>query len=388
MKKILVVVSDMNTGGVTSSAINFCNELSKRGEVINFLNMGKSNKNEEKKLNKEIKHLTLKGKAVYWNLGINDLKYGSLKTKMKLFFIAILKKLTNHSEKWLNIIFYKYYIEEEYDVVVAFRQCAPCYYFVLKCTKGKKKVGFIHGDINYMGNISTWDLYFNEFDTIACVSDAVKKGFQKRYLKYKEKFITIYNMFDVERIKQQAKIKYEGVSINNKKVNIVTVARIENETKRIDIIPKVCKILKKNMNNRFHWYIIGDGPDLEKDMKLSSQLQTNDVLTFCGAIENPYFLINQASFTVLPSKTEAYGMVLVESLILGKPVIVSYYPAVKEIIKDNVTGLIVNQSIEELTEKIQLLILNKNELTILTSNLKKLKIDNDKAYKQFLKSIS
>lgn len=388
MRKILIVVSDIKQGGITTSAINFCNELIKRGEEVTFLNMGKRNIEVEKKIDKKVNILMLKGKVANWNLGINDLQNNSLKDKVKLIPVAILKKLTNHLGKWLNIIFYRYHLEEKYDVAIAFRQCAPCYYFVLNCVDANKKLAFIHGDINYMSDISSWDIYFKRFNAIACVSNSVRNGFQERYLKYKEKFITIYNMFDVERIEQQAKIKDENIYIDPMKCNIVTVARIENETKRIDIIPEVCKILKRRAYNNFHWYIIGDGPDLEKDMKLSSQLQTEDVLTFCGAMENPYFMIEESSFTVLPSRTEAYSMVVIESLILKKPIVVSHYSGVEEAVENGVTGLISNQNIEDLVEKIKLLILDKKELSRLTLNLKKIKMNNDKAYNQFLESIS
>ena len=388
MRKILIVVSDIKQGGITTSAINFCNELIKRGEEVTFLNMGKRNIEVEKKIDKKVNILILKGKVANWNLGINDLQNNSLKNKVKLIPVAILKKLTNHLGKWLNIIFYRYHLEEKYDVAIAFRQCAPCYYFVLNCIDANKKLAFIHGDINYMGDISTWDIYFKRFNAIACVSNSVKNGFQERYLKYKEKFITIYNMFDIERIEQQGKIENKNIYIDNKKCNIVTVARVENSTKRIEIIPKICEILKKSGCKNFHWYIIGDGPDLEKDKDIASKLKVNDVLTFCGAMENPYFMIEKSSFTVLSSRTEAYSMVVMESLILKKPIVVSYYPGVEEAVKNHITGLISDQSIEDLTKKIESLISNKEELLKLTENLKKMKIDNNKAYNQFLKSIN
>jgi len=37
--KILVVAPDTNVGGITTSAVNFCNELSKRGNDVYFLDM-------------------------------------------------------------------------------------------------------------------------------------------------------------------------------------------------------------------------------------------------------------------------------------------------------------------------------------------------------------
>lgn len=382
--KILVVVPDMNLGGVASSVINFCNELSDRGENVYFLNIGKKNPNLENKIEKNVKHIQLSGSATRWNLGVSDLKCASFIQKLKLIPLAIIKKLTNRSEQWLRIIFRGDCIKEEFDVVVAFRQCAPCYFFVLNCTRAKKKIAFIHGDINYMGDISSWDIYFDKFNAIACVSDAVKRGFQNHYPNLKEKFVTVYNMFNIQEIRRKAKLHNEKVYLDENICNIVTVARIENSTKRIDIIPQICAILKKYAENKFHWYVIGDGPDLEDDKILADNLKINDVLTFCGSFENPYPIMEKATFTVLPSKTEAYGMVILESIILGKPVIVSRYEAVEEVVSDGVTGLIADQSIEDLVKKIKLLISDYDMRNTLKLNIRKLEISNDVAYNQFM----
>jgi len=384
MKKILIVVPDMNLGGITTSVINFCNELIKCGEEVHFLNMGKENQQAENKIDKIVRKLKLLGNSTKWNFGVDDLKNASFIARVKLFPMAILKKVTNHSEQWLRIVFHKSIIEEEYDVVVAFRQCAPCYYFVLNCTKAKKKIAFIHGDINYMGDISSWDIYFDRFDVIACVSNAVRKGFQKRYPDFYTKFVTVYNMFNISEIRNRSCVDIKNISLDKNICNIVTVARIENETKRIDIIPKVCEILKKRVQNKFHWYVVGDGPDLAEDEILSGKLHTKDVLTFCGSMDNPYPMMKQSSFTVLPSKTEAYSMVVLESLILGKPIVVSRYAGVEEAVEDGVTGLISDQSIEDLAKKIELLILDYSMQDKLSLNITKLEISNDKAYNQFM----
>ena len=233
-----------------------------------------------------------------------------------------------------------------------------------------------------MGDISSWDVYFDKFDKIACVSNAVRDGFQKRYQEVQTKFVTVYNMFNIQKIFEMSKNDYKNFSMDKNYCNIVTVSRIENETKRINIIPRVCELLKKNGYCKFHWYVIGDGPDLEKDKILSEKLCTKDVLTFCGSMDNPYPMIKQSSFTVLPSKTEAYSMVVLESLILGIPIVVSRYDGVEEAVDDGITGLIADQSIEDLVKKIQLLLADSNRLNELYLNISKLEINNDIAYNQ------
>ena len=385
MRKVLVVVPDMKLGGVTTSVINFCNELNKRGDIVHFLNMGKENLEAERKIHKNIKKLHLVGKASNWQLGVGDLKEASVFNKIKLIPIAIVKKMTNHSEAWLNIVFYDYYIDDEYDVAVAFRQCAPCYYFVLNCTNARKKIAFVHGAIDAMGDISSFACYFSKYDNIACVSQACCEGFKIKYQNIKNKFICIYNMFPVDDIKNKAKEKCL-VRMSKDIFNIITISRIENATKGIDRIPMICKTLK-DANLKFHWYIVGDGPDLKYDEDMSAHFGTMDVLSFCGAMDNPYPMVQCADLSVLPTFGEAYSMTVIESLIVGTPIIVPYYEGVEEAVEDGITGLIAKQSVEDITQKIQWLILDKTRLDSIRLNLEKLNFDNNREYQQFLESI-
>lgn len=381
MRKILVVVPDMNLGGVTSSVINFCNELDKKGNIVHFLNMGKENPEAENKIHRNIIRLHLVGIASKWQLGIDDFKNISALKKAKLIPMAIIKKLTNHTEKWMNIVFHDHCIENEYDVAVAFRQCAPCYYFVLNCISAKKKIAFIHGNCKDLGDISSFDHYFSQYDYIACVSKACCEGFKKQYQKIKDKFTYVYNMFSVDEIKKNAKTKCP-VQMSDDVFNIITISRIENATKGIDRIPIICKNLK-DKNMKFHWYIVGDGPDLKYDEDLSKQFNTEDVLSYCGAMSNPHSMVRCADLSVLPTLGEAYSMTIIESLIVGIPIVVTCYEGVEEAVKDGITGLIAHQSVEDMTNKVSSLLLNSNLLDQMKNNCLNYKFTNDIAYNQF-----
>lgn len=384
MKRILVVVPDFELGGVTISAINFCNELIKRGNEVCFLNMGRSMSSEMNRFNHQIRIISLDKFAKYWNLGIDDIQVARGRKKIKLLFWGIVKKITNRIGKWLDIVFSNYSVKQEYDVVVAYRQCAPCYYFALNCVKAKTKIAFIHGDINFMGDVSSWDIFFNEFDHIACVSHAVRDGFAACYNTISEKFKTVYNMLDIDDIRKKAKEKCP-VDVDPKRVNLVTIARNENNHKQVDWVPRACSILKAQTNIPFHWYVIGAGPDLECNKKLAEDLQVVDEISFCGVLWNPYSILDACDLLVLPSKTESYGMVIAEAHVLHKPVVATYYPALVEVLEDGITGVIAEQNFEDLANKIKNLIENKNStLECIRCRLQKLVMSNDLAYSQFI----
>ncbi len=379
--KILVVVPDMLLGGVTSSAINFCKECQKRGNEVDILVMDGTESNIP-----EVNQIGLKRPALLWNLSAKQLKNKSLIAKISLAAVAIIKKITNHFELWLPLVFHGFKIKGSYDVAVAYRQCAPCYYFTLKCVNARRKIAMIHGDLNFMRSTNTWDKYFPYFNKISCVSKAVTEGFKQKFQSVAEKFTTIYNMFDVEDIQGKA-LQTSPYSVNPSVVNIITVSRHENCHKKVDRVVKASAELRKQDVENFHWYVVGDGPDFDYNCELANELGVSDLITFCGAMENPFALQSKCDFSVLLSATEAYGMAVIESQILGKPIIAMQYPALNEIMQDEYNGLIAEQTVFSLTQCLKKLIENERLRKILTENVQKDRYSNNIAYQQFIDAV-
>ena len=111
---------------------------------------------------------------------------------------------------------------------------------------------------------------------------------------------------------------------------------------------------KSSIRNKFKLLIVGDGlykEDLEKQVKKNG-LDNN--IIFTGRLENPFPVIKNSKFFVNPSKFESFGNVILEALLLGKPVIATdcnYGPA--DMIKTGYNGaLISDDSLDELVEKL------------------------------------
>lgn len=67
--------------------------------------------------------------------------------------------------------------------------------------------------------------------------------------------------------------------------------------------------------------IVGEGPELPNLRALAARLGVQDRVHFLGATGNPWPVVARASCFVHPSLSEAQALVLVESMILGVPVV-------------------------------------------------------------------
>ncbi len=100
--------------------------------------------------------------------------------------------------------------------------------------------------------------------------------------------------------------------------------------------------------------IIGEGPELERLVRLSKELGTN--VTFKSGLpyEELIGLMKSADALVLPSSREGFGIVALESLASGTPVITvnSKTNAAKELVTNGINGFIVDLNPEAVNSAI------------------------------------
>lgn len=97
---------------------------------------------------------------------------------------------------------------------------------------------------------------------------------------------------------------------------------------------------KKIANSDYYLVIVGDGPQYKKLKKKVDDENIRDVI-FTGSRDDVENIIPSCDVLVLPSFSESFGLVLIEALACGKPVIGSDVGGITEIINDDV-GLLVN----------------------------------------------
>jgi glycosyltransferase involved in cell wall biosynthesis len=111
--------------------------------------------------------------------------------------------------------------------------------------------------------------------------------------------------------------------------------------------------------------IVGDGELRSAYMDMAQKLGLSERLTFAGRVSDQelpdYYRL--ADVTVLPSITmgEAFGMVLIESMACGTPVIASNLPGVRTVVSDGQDGFLVQpMDVDGLVEKLRSLLEDSN----------------------------
>jgi len=145
---------------------------------------------------------------------------------------------------------------------------------------------------------------------------------------------------------------------------VVCVGRFAH-IKGQDILIRAITILKEYIPN-VDVEFLGDGATRETCVKLADELGVSSNCQFLGhaSIESVLSRLAHAQVAVIPSRAEAFGMVIVEALSVGTPVIATNVGGIGELIRDSVDGYLVPpESPAAIAEKLKL-ILTDDELRI------------------------
>jgi glycosyltransferase involved in cell wall biosynthesis len=143
---------------------------------------------------------------------------------------------------------------------------------------------------------------------------------------------------------------------------VFSIGRIVKE-KGFDTVIEAAFLAKESKLDVF-FVIAGKGPMLENYRRQIKKRQLEEYITFIGYLtddeKNGY--MNKSDINVFPSIYEPFGIVALESMVRGKPTIVSNVGGLKTIVKHKQTGLLmVPGNAESLLEQICFLVKNPKQ---------------------------
>lgn len=109
--------------------------------------------------------------------------------------------------------------------------------------------------------------------------------------------------------------------------------------KGADILVKAFKRVMEKHNAEL--VIVGDGPERASLERLCRELGV--AAEFTGYVEDTRNVLRKSSVLVLPSREEGFGLVLLEAMALGIPVVATRVGGIQEIIADGENGLLVER---------------------------------------------
>ncbi|MBI9048131.1 MAG: glycosyltransferase [Anaerolineaceae bacterium] len=166
----------------------------------------------------------------------------------------------------------------------------------------------------------------------------------------------------------------EVIGISPKDRMLLFVGRIE-PLKGVDVLMQA--ISKLHRNNEIdgcphYLVIVGGNPEAEgcnmdvemnRLMTLRSELDLKDLVVFLGKRDQdmlPYYY-SAAEIVIMPSHYESFGMVALEAMACGTPVVASQVGGLAYLVQDGITGYVVpHNDPDSLSEKIRELVCNED----------------------------
>ncbi len=189
-----------------------------------------------------------------------------------------------------------------------------------------------------------WDWFYRRLYTRAdktiCLSDSMLADLAEHFGVPREKMTRIYNPVDIAKVRELAAAganPYSGAG-----PHLLAAGRLSNE-KGFDLLLDAVALVRDALPSA-QLTILGEGP-LKPDLKAQKErLGLAEAVHLAGFHTNPYPYFQNADVFVLSSRYEGLPNVVLEALALGKPVVATDCPGVREILDGCRIGWLVPQN--------------------------------------------
>lgn len=198
----------------------------------------------------------------------------------------------------------------------------------------------LHGtDITLVGNHPFYKpavtFSINKSDFVTSVSQSLKEDTLKLF-NIKKEIQVIPNFIELDKIKKEDKSPCQRSVMANDEERIITHISNFRKVKRIPDIIAIFNKIQKEIPAKL--MMVGEGPEKEKAEQLCRELGIQDKVIFFGNSNEIDTILCQTDLFLLPSKTESFGLVALEAMACGVPVISSNAGGLSEVNKDGFSG--------------------------------------------------
>lgn len=287
----------------------------------------------------------LKGDG-YWHNYLKSLGIKVIKLKSIFFFKKIFELRDFIKENKIDILHCHLSITEILG------------YFSILNNKNVKFLITKHVDNDYLGgsnkkNNSIFSrvlshTIYKRADAIIAISKAVKKFLLDTHknLNLETKIKTIYYGLDQFYIENCLFRKNKTMlDLDFNKVKFCFIGRLVKQKNVNNIIKVFSRLVKQFSNTTL--VIVGNGPEKNNLKKLVKKLNIENNIHWHDFTDDVGSILEQIDVLCLSSFFEGLGLILLETMSVGKPIICPNVSAFPEVIKQNINGILVDSSKED-----------------------------------------
>lgn len=171
-------------------------------------------------------------------------------------------------------------------------------------------------------------------DEFVTVSNRVKDDLVNNFNVPENKITTIYNFPD-----KKMDCRRKKLSSNKRRKQIILSATRLVKQKRIDLLMEAFAYVRNKRNVKLN--IFGEGSEKNKLVHLSKRLKIGKSVEFYDFVLDIDKEIAKADLLVQTSAIEGHPNLIIESMAIGTPVLMTEYSGAKELIKNGVNGFLV-----------------------------------------------
>lgn len=348
--RILHIIPSLNKGGAERLVLNICNELSKHQNV-------------------EVMLITFRDENAYqfltetinWKV-IPSYVSPSLSGKMNVNVLELQKTI----EEFNPDIIHSHLFETE--IVLSQINFPSAKYFV-----------HFHDNMVQFENLNWRTLMSKRLITNYFEKRIVLKSYKKRstyFIGISQN--TLFYIQSVLPASFQKSLLYNAIDTNlfqpiekNKKhLRITTIGSLVDKKGQVLAIDTVSELNKRGMD--IYLDLLGEGPDRNKLVSLIEEYELNEKVQIHGNVDHPEKFLNDSILYIHTAKYEPFGLVILEAMACGLPVVCTDGKGNRDLIQEGINGFMVRERNPVLlADKIELLINNKEKRNEMGINARK-----------------
>ena len=322
--KLFILIPSLEKGGIERSMSRLSRGLLDRGWDVSIISE-KPSKESISYFDERVKLLSLGSSFINQNSNIifsifkNILYYFKIKKYIKKYSPDVLLAVKNIPVS----IFLKIILKNKFKLII--REAVNPKYSSITQRSLLSRI--------FVNNLKK--LLYPKADNIIAISEGVKQSLVKNFNLDSSKIQTIYNPSADEKILSLAKEDIDRDLISNRPL-IVSIGRLTKQKDHITLLKAFNKI---HSNIDCNLYIIGEGSERRNLEKFIKNNNIDNKVKLLGYQSNPWKFLSKSNLFVLPSIWEGFGNVIVESMLIGIPVISSDCPSgPREILNNGKSG--------------------------------------------------